>query len=196
MQPESGRLRVVNAPDLREDLAVSDDGPIEEGGRPSPGRYIREQRQRQGMSLDQLAAATKIPRSSLEILEDDRYEELPGPVFVKGFLRCAARSLELDPDAVMELLYEQERAALHAKRRDRGPSSAVVEPAPEPAVRRIPPRVTKSTGSAPRVSPLRRVVESLPAATTLLWVIVVAVLAMIVMAAFNLMGTASGTIST
>jgi hypothetical protein len=166
-------------------------------GRPSPGGYIKEQRQRQGVSLDQLAAATKIPRTSLEILEDDRYEELPGPVFVKGFLRCAARSLGLDPEVVLELLYEQERQALHAKRRERSAPSPVVEAPAEPPVKRLPPRVAKSGEAAvPSVSPVRRLVESLPAATTLLWVIVVAVLAMIVMAAFNLMGTIGASGST
>jgi cytoskeletal protein RodZ len=192
MPPDSGRLRVVAPTDPRDDLVVSGDGE----GSPAPGRYIREQRQRQGMSLDQLAAATKIPRASLEMLEEGRYEELPGPVFVKGFLRCAARSLGLDPEAVMELLYEQERQALHAKRRDRTAPSPVSADVPEPVAPRLPPRMTSGTGAMPRVSPLQRMVESLPAATTLLWVVVIAVLVMIVMAAFNLLGTAGGSVAT
>ncbi len=62
------------------------------------------------MTLEDLAARTKIPRGSLEALEADRHEDLPGPVFVKGFLRCCARALHLEVDVVLELLLEQERA--------------------------------------------------------------------------------------
>src|SRR5690606_15371779 len=46
----------------------------------SPGPYLKAQRRRRGMSLDQLAAATKIPRPQLELIEADRFEELPGMV--------------------------------------------------------------------------------------------------------------------
>ena len=59
--------------------------------------------------MDQLAMATKIPRSSLALLEEDRFDELPGMVFAKGFLRCCARTLGLEEDTVLGLLYERER---------------------------------------------------------------------------------------
>ena len=85
-------------------------------GPPSPGRYIREQRLRHGMTLEEVSAKTKIPRSSLEALEEERWSALPGPVFVKGFLRCCARALEIDDQVVLDLLYEQERAKMHAER--------------------------------------------------------------------------------
>jgi len=75
------------------------------------------------MTLEEMSAKTKIPRSSLEALEEERWSALPGPVFVKGFLRCCARALEIDDQIVLDLLYEQERAKMHAER----------EPDPEPA---------------------------------------------------------------
>ncbi len=62
------------------------------------------------MSVEQLAIDTKIPRSSIDALEEDRFTALPGPVFVKGFFRCCARSLSLDAEVVMALLHEHERA--------------------------------------------------------------------------------------
>lgn len=73
------------------------------------------------MSIEQLAIDTKIPRASIEALEEDRFGALPGPVFVKGFFRCCARSLELDPETVLALLHEQERALQQLKtgRRER-----------------------------------------------------------------------------
>ena len=62
------------------------------------------------MSVEQLAIDTKIPRASIDALEEDRFTALPGPVFVKGFFRCCARSLSLDAEVVMALLHEHERA--------------------------------------------------------------------------------------
>ncbi|MBX7084766.1 MAG: helix-turn-helix domain-containing protein, partial [Nannocystaceae bacterium] len=90
------------------------------------------------MSIEQLASATKIPRASLELLEDDRYEGLPGPVFVKGFLRCAARALGVEVQTVMDLLYERERAALAARK---GAKPSLPSPPPLPTKARAAARV-------------------------------------------------------
>ena len=67
------------------------------------------------MSVEQLAIDTKIPRASIDALEEDRFTALPGPVFVKGFFRCCARSLSLDAEVVMALLHEHERAQQQLK---------------------------------------------------------------------------------
>ena len=115
MRVPTGRLRIVSAPQQGE-AADPHEGP------PSPGRYIRDQRQRRGMSVEQLAIDTKIPRSSIDALEEDNFAALPGPVFVKGFFRCCARSLGIDAEPVLSLLHERERALQQLKpggRRDR-----------------------------------------------------------------------------
>ena len=122
MAVDTGRLRVVPA-------EIAGEGQAEDLGFTSPGAYICEQRKRQGLSLDQLAVATKIPRPQLELLEEDRFGEMPGPVFVKGFLRCCARVLRLDEEAVLALLYEQERDQHRGRRREEpaapdGPSAS------------------------------------------------------------------------
>lgn len=104
MRVDTGRLRVV-AGDALEPASAEDGGP------PSPGAYIREHRMRRGLSLEELAIATKVPRTSLELIEEDRFDELPGMVFAKGFLRCCARALALDEHTVLGLLYELERDA-------------------------------------------------------------------------------------
>ena len=80
------------------------------------------------MSLEQLAMATKIPRSSLALLEEDRFDELPGMVFAKGFLRCCARTLGLDEDTVLGLLYEREREIRKVSPRE-GSTPVMVPPA-------------------------------------------------------------------
>lgn len=184
MQAELSRLRVV-ASDVPP--SVEPDEPLGEDV-PTPGGYIREQRQRRGLSIEQLAVATKIPASSLRLLEDDEFEGLPGPVFVKGFLRCCTRALGLPSETVMELLYERERAALQARRQQRSllpsPSSPDIEiggPAPK-----VPPRIKERP--APDGGVVRSALLGLPRANTLLWLVIAAFVAVLVMAAFNLAG--------
>ncbi|MCH9687317.1 MAG: helix-turn-helix domain-containing protein [Deltaproteobacteria bacterium] len=179
------RLRVV-APQAPRTTEPSD---ATGGDTPSPGTYVREQRQRAGLSIEQLAAATKIPASSLRMLEGDDFGALPGPVFVKGFLRCCTRALGLPSEVVMELLYERERAALHARRQQQ---RSVLPPTETEAASAAAP----SAPVAPRVKPrpaadggvVRRALFGLPRANTLLWLMIAAFVAVLVMAAFNLAG--------
>ncbi len=140
----------------------------------TPGAYIKHQRKRKGMSLDQLAAVTKIPRAQLELLEADRYEELPGMVFAKGFLRCCARSLELDPDTVLGLLYERERERLRARRREAS-VAANAQPSPRKQSR-------GGTAQAWIADWLGR----LPSARILMWLVVALLVALVVLIAFTL----------
>lgn len=72
----------------------------------SAGRYLARQRRLREISLDELAARTKIPRRSLERLERGAFDgQADG--FVRGFVRTVAEALGLDPnDAVMRLLRE------------------------------------------------------------------------------------------
>ncbi len=178
MRVDTGRLRIVGEPrGLSAASAEEVRSPGEAGsdGEPLPGAYIRAQRKRLGMSLDQLAALTKIPRRQLELLEDDRYAELPGLVFAKGFLRCCARALDLDPDAVIGMLYEQEREQLRAKRRE---TSGVGI------------HVPAGFGKHGRSNGVSRWVatqlDRLPSAQILMWLIVALIVALIVLAAFTL----------
>ncbi len=70
------------------------------------GQYLASQRRLRGISLDELAGLTKIPRRSLERLEAGTFDAAPDG-FVRGFVRSVADSLGLDPDeAVMRLMDE------------------------------------------------------------------------------------------
>jgi transcriptional regulator with XRE-family HTH domain len=72
----------------------------------SIGAYLARQRELRGISLDELAALTRIPRRSLERLESGVFDRAPDG-FVRGFVRTVAVALGLDPDAaVMRLLSE------------------------------------------------------------------------------------------
>jgi len=208
MQAEMSRLRVVEpdalpSPEPDGSEAIGDDAP-------SPGGYIREQRQRRGLSVEQLAVATKIPASSLRRLEADEFGDLPGPVFVKGFLRCCTRALGLPSETVMELLYERERATLLARRTQlRSGARPTARTGSRPAARTGSRPATPATGSpetkispsrpatrtpprmkerpAPNGGVVRRaLLGGLPGTNALLWLIVAAFVAILVMAAFNL----------
>jgi transcriptional regulator with XRE-family HTH domain len=72
----------------------------------SIGAYLARQRELRGISLDELATLTRIPRRSLERLESGVFDRAPDG-FVRGFVRTVALALGLDPDAaVMRLLSE------------------------------------------------------------------------------------------
>jgi hypothetical protein len=72
--------------------------------RPAPssvGARLRLERELLGMSIEEVARATRIPVTSLERVENDRFDDLPGEVFVRGFLRSYAKTVGLDADEVL-----------------------------------------------------------------------------------------------
>ncbi|MDP3275170.1 MAG: helix-turn-helix domain-containing protein [Deltaproteobacteria bacterium] len=64
------------------------------------GALLRAVRMARGLELRELASRTKIPRASLEALEDEAYDVLPPVVYLRGFLSEFARQLRLDPEQV------------------------------------------------------------------------------------------------
>lgn len=70
------------------------------------GDRLRDARQRQQLSLDDVEAATKIRKIYLIALEQEDYARLPALVYAKGFLRTYASFLGLDADAILEMLPE------------------------------------------------------------------------------------------
>jgi cytoskeletal protein RodZ len=77
------------------------------------GQYLRAERGKRGMSLEEVSARTRIRVQTLEALERDDYPVLPAEVTVKGFLRAYARCLGLDEREV--LTHYQEFAAEYFK---------------------------------------------------------------------------------
>lgn len=67
----------------------------------SIGAYLRRERELRQVSLEELVQITRIPLRMLQRIEDDRFEELPGEVFTRGFLRSYSRALGLDTDSVL-----------------------------------------------------------------------------------------------
>jgi cytoskeletal protein RodZ len=65
------------------------------------GHYLRRHRIERRMSVEEVARATRVPVPSLERIELDRFDELPGEVFVRGFLTAYARAVGLEADDVL-----------------------------------------------------------------------------------------------
>lgn len=87
----------------------------------SPGTRIQQAREAHGLSVRDLAATTRIPHTSLTHIEQDRYEELPAEVFVRGFLRNISRELKLDSAEIIDA-YEE-----HTGRKHKSPVEQVAQ---------------------------------------------------------------------
>ena len=66
------------------------------------GGKLRDARERRGISLRQIANATKISVAALEALERNDISRLPGGIFSRAFVRSYATEVGLDPDATIQ----------------------------------------------------------------------------------------------
>ena len=80
---------------------------------PVRGNDLRRLREEKGISLQEIAASSKIGVRYLEYIESDRHSHLPARVYLRGFLMEYARALGLDPErtvkAYLAQLDERER---------------------------------------------------------------------------------------
>lgn len=97
------------------------------------GATLREARMRARIDVSEIEAQTKIRAKYLRALENEEWDLLPGPTFVRSFLRTYAQALGVDDKALVDeyrLLYEQPSEADHQPivagprrtRRRQGPS--------------------------------------------------------------------------
>jgi cytoskeletal protein RodZ len=66
------------------------------------GKKLRDARERRGVSLRQIASATKISVSALEALERNDISRLPGGIFSRAFVRSYALEVGLDPETTIQ----------------------------------------------------------------------------------------------
>jgi cytoskeletal protein RodZ len=85
---------------------------------PEIGSTLREARMRERIDVSEIEAKTKIRAKYLRALENEEWGLLPGPTFVKSFLRTYATALGLDGKALVE------EYRLHHER----PSEGMLEP--------------------------------------------------------------------
>lgn len=78
-------------------------GPVVDPEDPTgPGAQLREARRRANLSLEEVAAQLRLDRRTLRALEENEFEHLPAPTFIRGYIRSYARLLGLPPGPILE----------------------------------------------------------------------------------------------
>lgn len=101
--------------------------PIDATPAPPIGETLQLARERKGVDLFRAERDTKIRLRYLSALEDGDYDELPAPVYTKGFLRNYAIYLGLDPEEVLDRWHDEMEVLRTATR-------VAVTPPPMPIV--------------------------------------------------------------
>ena len=80
------------------------------------GEKLRKQREQQGIGLDAISGTTKISTRMLRALEEEHFDQLPGGVFNKGFVRAYARQVGLnEEEAVADYLEAARQSQLQSR---------------------------------------------------------------------------------
>jgi cytoskeleton protein RodZ len=66
------------------------------------GTSFRKSRASLNLSIDKIAAETRINPRFLEAIENERFDLLPGGIFNRGFIRAYAVRLGLDPEEALQ----------------------------------------------------------------------------------------------
>jgi curved DNA-binding protein CbpA len=83
------------------------DEPVEPEDGIYDGPVLRRIRMSRGIELEEISALTKVGERALQLIEANRYHELPAPVYLQGFLKEYAKCLRLDPKRVTETYMER-----------------------------------------------------------------------------------------
>ena len=65
------------------------------------GAYLKHERELRGVPLEKIAEATKIHMRYLLALEENQFGDLPGEVFIKGYIRAYAKSIGTNADEIL-----------------------------------------------------------------------------------------------
>lgn len=76
--------------------------PVLEPGERMTGHWLRAMREHRRIDLEDLSQRLKITVTQLENIEAHRFDRLPDPVYLKGFLRSYARATGIDPDRLVD----------------------------------------------------------------------------------------------
>ena len=68
------------------------------------GEALRSTRERRGLSIAEVAQDTRISPRFLEALEAEQFDELPAPVYVRGFIRSYASYLKIESQPLLDQL--------------------------------------------------------------------------------------------
>jgi cytoskeleton protein RodZ len=75
--------------------------------RVSVGSTLRAERERRGLTIDDVAANLRIRRALIDAIEHSRFKELPGAPYAVGFIRTYAEFLELDREEIIRRFHSE-----------------------------------------------------------------------------------------
>jgi transcriptional regulator with XRE-family HTH domain len=78
-----------------------------------PATRLRAAREAKGLSLRQLAEATKLSVRAIELLENDQLGELPEGIYRRSMVKSVAREVGLNPDQLLAEFAERHPDAMH-----------------------------------------------------------------------------------
>lgn len=80
-----------------------DGGPVIDPEDPTgPGAQLREARHRANLSLEEVATQLRLDRRTVRALEENEFQYLPAPTFIRGYIRSYARLLGLPSGPILE----------------------------------------------------------------------------------------------
>lgn len=87
------------------------------------GTRLRRTRLRRGIELEQIAAITKINPTYLRFLEEERFDDLPAAVYVRGFVVAYLRCVGIDPAKGAASYMARFEAGRAARKKGRSPAT-------------------------------------------------------------------------
>lgn len=75
---------------------------IDEDSKKGIGQILKEEREKIGLTYEQVCEITKLRPNIINAIEKEAWDKLPPSVFVKGFIKCYAQVLDLDPERLIE----------------------------------------------------------------------------------------------
>jgi len=82
----------------------------------SLGAVLKRARELRGIRLEEVAEATRVRLNYLQAIEQNQLDQLPGLVFLRGYVRAYVNYVGLNPDEMMVLL--EDFTAPRAKKRN------------------------------------------------------------------------------
>lgn len=74
------------------------------------GSYLKEARQKLGLTLEQLQEMTKIQKSFIVAIEKGEFQKLPSPFYVRTYLRSYANCVKVEPHHILRQYRKEEQA--------------------------------------------------------------------------------------
>lgn len=106
----------------------------------SLGTIFKEIREKNGITLEEIENTTKIRTKYLKAIENDKFDEIPGKIYAKGFVKSYAKYLKIDQEPVIIEMIEEAF----------GESKAAIAPDVVPIETEIPKREEKHSLSEKR----------------------------------------------